>query len=540
MKLNNSSRVWVAALLLYLPVVLFYSRYFFSPLTDLGNIPTGFIQYDLFYYMSNAREYVDDSSFNIFYQNPFTSTYHNNHIYFQPHIFLLGMILKLTGGDPGIIFCVFGFVSGLVCLAITVKFFETFAGLENLPKKITLVLLCWGGGLLTIGGFLYLIYIGQSLSDSLKYAFIFDPYNGWWFLNYGRNLVFPTEAYYHAVFIGAVYALYLKRYPLYLLLVLILCFSHPFSGTSLLLISLVYFFFESFLFKNPEIPAYVLNILIVIGILHFGYYLFYLAQDPNHNILVQQWKKEWVLRWPSMILAYCIPLLFIVVGFLTTEKIKLYLFYPFNRFLLTWLVISLLLANHEIFIANEIQPLHFTRGNIYIPLFLMATPFIINFITRICNKQKLVFIILPLFIITCLSDNIFWMYSKANKVSTIAFLYKDEDTNELFNELNKPEYASSLVISNDYRAGYWVTVYTPLRSWYSHKYNTPHNTIREQQIDTFFASNKIPDQWRNIYCTIILNRNAGGINSVKEVLKNMEETYENSTYIVYKGYFSQT
>ena len=62
-----------------------------------GLVPTGFIQYDLAYYVANARQHFDEG-FRLTYGNPYAS-YGTPAIYFQPHILLLGILQKL-GLDP--------------------------------------------------------------------------------------------------------------------------------------------------------------------------------------------------------------------------------------------------------------------------------------------------------------------------------------------------------------------------------------------------------------------------------------------------------
>ena len=59
---------WLFCLALLTPVLLFYACHFCGRPN-----PTGFIQYDMPYYMANAREYFDRGGFRLFYSNPFSS-----------------------------------------------------------------------------------------------------------------------------------------------------------------------------------------------------------------------------------------------------------------------------------------------------------------------------------------------------------------------------------------------------------------------------------------------------------------------------------
>ncbi len=75
-------------------------------------------------------------------------------------------------------------------------------------KKLGLVCFFWGGGVLSLLGLAIGHFTGTPFA---KAALLFDPADGWWTLNFGRNLVLPTEAYYHGVFLLAILMLSRKR-----------------------------------------------------------------------------------------------------------------------------------------------------------------------------------------------------------------------------------------------------------------------------------------------------------------------------------------
>ena len=530
---------WLLVFFLFVPVIIFYTFHFYSPLRAQGLIPTGFIGYDMFYYMANAREYYDNESFHLFYQNPFSGVYDNKYIYFQPHIFLLGLLMKIVGDHPGLVYCLFGLLSGLICLKIIISFVDAWVVLDSAPKIMALTVLCWGGGLLSLAGILFLLCSGHPLPHAYMHSGIFDPFDGWWFLNLGRNLVYPTEAYYHAVFLGAVFSVYLKRYPLFLSLVFLLCLSHPFSGTELLLVSLCYFFIERFFVKNTDIPAYVLNWLAVIAVLHFGYYLVYLMQDPEHSVLVGQWRKNWGLGPDTIIFAYGLAGGLFIFNIRSLQRARNYFSNSFHRLLLVWFFVAFLLANHEFIINPAIQPIHFTRGYIWIPLLLMGFPSLTGLLSLLWQRRVYRYALVPLLLFVLLSDNLIWLSVHAWEISNNRYIYTDADLEKLFSELNRPEYRSSLVISNDFRISYWTTVYTPLRSWYSHDFNTPHNMVRGLDVNLFYKKGIVSENWKGRRCVIILNKQKGISQDAVTALRQMEKKYENHTYIVYMVNFHQ-
>ena len=57
--------------------------------------------------------------------------------------------------------------------------------------------------------------------------------------------------------------------------------------------------------------------------------------------------------------------------------------------------------------------------------------------------------------------------------------------------------------SEDDDVGYLLTTYTPLRSWFSHRVNTPNNMQRYGEIDRFFGSGAVTDAWRELPLLIV-------------------------------------
>ena len=535
--LEKKNMLWLWSIFLYIPVILYYAAHVYSPLIAQGMKPTMFISFDMFSYMADAREYYDSSTFHLFYQNPFTDSDNSNHIYFQPHIFLLGMLMKICGDYPGIIFSTFGFISGVVCLRLLTGFYHAWAGLDSPPKKIILIILCWGGGLLSLSGFVYHLGQGQDIAYAYKNSAVFDPFDGWWFLNFGRNLIFPTEAYYHAVFIGAVFALYAKRYILFVALVFLLSLSHPFTGTQLLLISLAYFFVEKYIIRNTGQPSYVFWSLLGIAFFHFGYYMVYLMRDPEHSILVEQWSRNWNAGFMSSVLAYCLTGALFIANINTLEKAKKYFVSPFNRFLLAWFLTSLLLESNGLFMPHPIQPSHFTRGYSWLALFLMGYPALLKLISFLWERSVHRYVTIPLLAVIFMSDNLLWMPLTARDMALNQYFYMTPELADLFTELKKEKYQSHLVVANDQKIAYWITVYTPLRSWSPHDFSTSNALGRQFDIHLLFIDGIITHKWKGRKILVLIKKYPGYDVNIKKVIALMNREYESQNSLVYSGQF---
>jgi len=70
--------------------------------------------------------------------------------------------------------------------------------------------------------------------------------------------------------------------------------------------------------------------------------------------------------------------------------------------------------------------------------------------------------------------------------------------------MNRSEQQGRVVVSEDETVGYLLTTYTPLRSWVSHRVNTPGNLQRFEEIERFFQSGVIADRWRELPLLIVL------------------------------------
>ena len=133
------------------------------------------------YYMANAREHFDNGS--VTYGNPFSPSYTTPAISSQPLTLVLGVLWKLTGADPGVVFVSIGAVAALFCVRAAVALYSEVAGLETRSAQLGVVAFVWGGGLLALAGLAASLYTGRGE------LFRFDPHQGYWFLNFGRTMI---------------------------------------------------------------------------------------------------------------------------------------------------------------------------------------------------------------------------------------------------------------------------------------------------------------------------------------------------------------
>ncbi|MGH6991399.1 MAG: hypothetical protein ACREE3_15990, partial [Stellaceae bacterium] len=192
------------------------------------------MQYDQASYMADARAFFAGGHFHFLYGLPFSPNPATPHVYFQPLLLLLGIVQHLTHADPGLVYVVAGLVFGVLCCRVFVECYDEVIGLAGPARRLGLVCFVWGGGVVIIAGIVHAAMLGAPISKHLQD--FGDGFGGWWFLNLGRNLVFPVEAFYHLVFFGGVLLVLRRRFIGALLCVVLLSMSHPFTGLQFILV----------------------------------------------------------------------------------------------------------------------------------------------------------------------------------------------------------------------------------------------------------------------------------------------------------------
>jgi len=498
---------WLAAALAISPMVMVHVFHFSFPPPGLR--PTGFVQYDQPYYMANAREPYDSGTFPV-YGLPFSPDDETPAVYFQPGLLLLGGVTHVTGLNPGFVYVTFGLICAVVMFRLALALYAAYAGPPRTgAEKLAALCLLWGGGIVVLAGLGAEIVAPTGLPVSAR-LFRFDPVEGYWLQNLGRNIFYSTESLYHALFFASVLLILGRRYGAALVVMAATAMSHPFTGVQLLLTVTAFAVVELAVRRDPPPISFVAGTFALLAA-HLTYYLWFLNwASPEHRILQEQWTLPWVLPASTIVVAYG-PLAalaatrFFVGGrgraaaMLRDERV---------RFALVWAVTSLALAKHEL-LTTPHQPLHFTRGYIWTPLALLAAPVLARIFARLLQvRHRLVGVALAaVFCGVVLLDNAVWfgkvvyLIHQGQSWTT----YVRPDLQLAYDRLSEPEMRGRLLISNDESAMYLATVYTPLRAWRSHEFNTPHPLQRRSELHQFLASGAEPASWRSRRMVALVN-----------------------------------
>jgi hypothetical protein len=527
-----------AALLLMLPAAIPYAAHAFRS-WQYGFRPSGFLVYDLAFYMAHAREHFDDGGFRLFYGLPSSPFYETPAIYFQPYTLFLGLIWRLTGWDVGLVFVLFGVAAAWLCARAAVALYRQVVGRETGAGWWGLVIFFWGGGVLALAGALQHLAGGGALRGLLSFEpfFTLDPFDGWWFLYFGRNLLFPTEALYHALFFGVIWAILRRRFALAAGLALGLVASHPFTGVELMAILLAWLALECGILRSSAIPWRFVAACVAVAALGAAYYGGILPRSAEHRSVAQQYALPWLLPAASILAAYLPAAILAAWNFRDGAAARRFLGQPVNRLLLVWFVVALALSKHEL-VMKPVQPVHFTRGYIWIPLFLMGTGALAALGRRLRSGEAGIRgrVIAAVLLVFVLADDGLWLLTFPWRDSGWKqAVFVDDVEHELYAFLSEEQNRGALVVPQARRVGSLTTVYTPLRAWWVQYGTTPYAETRADELRRFFAEGVAPPTWRTRLCLVVFVREAAPADPPAAAAgSGARRVFANERFLVYR------
>jgi len=153
------------------------------------------------------------------------------------------------------------------------------------------------------------------------------------------------------------------------------------------------------------------------------------------------------------------------------------------------------------------------------------------------RRQLGLFGLIPLYGLMLL-DNAGWCGGAGldllRNVNSVSFfpnpIYIGRSTGDVLQHLNNEVFAGGLVVSNARPLSYQVIVYTPLRAWYSQKWNTPHSEERLAELDALFRDGQVVGDWCCRKMIAIVERQKDREATVKLVALGYQLAYENADY----------
>ena len=497
---------WVLALLLFAPMWAIYVLHFLC--APEGSTGTGFLQYDQPSYMANAREHFD-GGFSPTYGLPYSPDYETPRLYFQPQTLGLGLLWALTGVDPGWLYALFGALAGVCFFRVAIALYRSLWDLSCFRDVLGLLCFIWGGGLFVAPMLLLTLGSLNFSSSGLKQLSLLGSGTDLWFLNLGRNTFYATEATYHVMSLGLILLLLRGRYGAALATAGLLSISHPFTGIQFLLILFVWSAGECYWTKTAGLPRWLPSATLGLVGLHFAYYFGVLSLSEEYVAMRQQWYINWSLSGLVGVLAYGGVGVFAALGIRREVRASGWRLSREARLLLVWAAVSLALVHHDLFM-RPIQPLHFTRGYVWTPLFLLGLPVLMTLFSRLLQLRPRPLGAALALVLTgiWLLDNAVW-FSRQIWGAARGNLYRSfqltPDQRDAFETLHDGPYRGGLLLSDSPEFDYLAMTYTPLRAWYSHPTNTPYAERRRDELEHFFEDGVEAARWREMRMIVALS-----------------------------------
>lgn len=456
-------------------------------------IPTGFLVHDMAYYSANGRVVFERGN-GLAGPNPYDPDPAAPAIYFHWLTWVLGFGISVLGLDPGWLFCGIGFLASIAVSWFTLRLVETVLPDRRFRYPL-FFLVMWGGGVLCLAQVALNLASGNSPFNEL---FAFDPSGGLWFLNWGRNLIYPTEAVYHAIVAATWLAVVCDRRAPVLLGAALLAATHPFTGLHLLLMLGAWFGALSVLRGGRSNLLMTLSLAGML-LLFLTYYFVFLPSFEQHRALQSVWTLAWILPLSAMILAHG-PIGIFAVCRVVAARFRL----PDSAwFFATCFLTSFFLAKHEWFIKPH-QPLHFTRGYLWAPLCLISLPFLQRALVWWHDRMpRLLFWLLILVAgSVAVSDNVAFVGGMW-RLGKIGYgLSADEQG--MFAEIRRRN-LTGVLLCPDSELSFLSATYTRVRPYYGHLWNTPNYPSRVEQVKAW-AQQGIKGTWFDDIDYILLNK----------------------------------
>lgn len=483
----------IFALILSLPIVGMYTWHVVG--TPPEKLATGFIQGDMPYYLANGRQYFDGDSSGLFYSNPYVYD-RQDAIYFQPHLAMFGVLAVAVPNMPGLPFALFGLICTVASFWVLIRLVADLCpGASDWQQRFLVLMVAWGGGLLSLFGTLYTLAKGFPVNP-----LYLDPHGGYWLLNLGRNFIFPTEALYHLIVLLMLWAALHGRHWRVLIAAALLAMCHPYTGIQYAIILLAWVgleltFVRSGLFRWRTAWLFTLPLIYCLG-----YYGQYLMSFETHRQLVEQWALDWSFKLINIVPAYAIVFAMLVARCSTPDKLRQCFDSPFNRLLGLAAFLSFGMANHEAFIEPH-QPLHFTRGHIWLPLCLLGLPALLQGLHKLRASRPLALAASALFAITMLCDNVVFFGMQTRKP---VGLYTDQAQTDIFRFIRDQD-DKPTVLSKNPRFAYLSATYSQARPYYGHHFNTLNCHDKRIAVEQLFNEKIIPPDLIDQSFWVLLN-----------------------------------
>lgn len=491
---------WPEILAALTPILFSFGALGTSEPLPPDSVTLGFLQYDQPSYYACAREVFENGNF-FFAGSPWSSEPESPRIYTNLTFSFFGLLWKL--GIPfRILDAGIRVVFGIAMMLLLVWLLRAV-----LPSARAILPACalalFGGGLA------WLFALGRFVTDTLfnrgvpGIAFSWESFvvrypglhadleRGYadWHQSIFRSLTYAPETFYHTLFFGCMLALVNRAWRCSLALLFLTWWAHPFTGIEAGFIFSVFTFLEGIILKR--MPRWPFLVSLAIHAIFFTYYGFLLPLNPEHASVAEQVRAFGNPMLFSMLIPAYGLLLPTALVFLCISPGRVLLRDSTSaRLMLCWLACVAILVFHDriLFFVKPMQPMHFTRGYLYVPLVFFAATAFDSLLPRLASCQSWLPMTVGLLLLAIhLPDNIFALgRQRAINGDPIGVYSRPQNCMEFYQKLDAiedPLVLQTLWVMNPWpKFDYLIPVYTHHRTLVGHWANTPHKEAKELRL----------------------------------------------------------
>ncbi len=537
--LTHRDPLWAQLLLILLAVIPFQLLHVGPVLYPEGEA-TGFILYDMPYYVANGREVFERGN-GCTYPNPYDADEDAPAIYFHWLLWGLGFGTVYLGLDPGVLFAAMGMVGSFLMAGMTWMLIRSLLP-DRRWRKTLFLFAMWGGGLLCFGKLFANIAGGQlPWEDLLAY----DTHRGLWVFSWGRNSIYPTESVYHFLAITSWYFMFHRRHGRALVMAGLLAATHPWSGLEVLAGLTAFFGVRALVLANRSAWGAAISATCML-VVFLGYNMWFLNQFEAHRAVYAIWQINWSLERITLLLAYAPIAIICLLGAFARKSPRsvsstsaVYFSEPteWQWFLMTCFACGLLLATHDRFVTHPKQPLHFTRGFVWMPLCLLALPYLQQRLisTRHWRMRPAGIAVVVLLVgswdnFVFLTASIHSFASRRWDAQTLRHAQRDV-LDWMDHHCHR-----GLLASSDEMVGYLSATYTSVNPFVGHKFNTPDRAARKARQDRWLSGTPDADLQSRIDYVLLTSRER----SQFPLGDAWETRYENEGFVLLENRKSRT
>lgn len=483
-------KVYLLGLLISLiPIAIMGFAYLTTP---PGHVFNWEIQYDQFYYASNAREMFENGN-GFAYPNPFDCRDDSPVIYSHLFPLLIGHLWKSTGLPIMSVYLPIRIIFGVLLTILVWHLASLFFPNLRMANIVFYCLMISGGGISTWLGVMAVASGKVAIAQFFHNLAFIEGMAGWWFLNIFRNFFYATEILYHFLFFLTLLLVLKRRWWLSLLCLALMLYSHPYTGFQLGLVYVGYFFL-SFVVEQHEKKKFFLfglyaSILVVIFV---AYNVLWLRSFPQHRELMNELMgvDYAVLGFRKLIICWGIWLLTGAYG--AVRYFKSLITSPEWRLVLTLLIVTFALVNHHYITPFRVQPAHFSHGYVFTPLVLITFYAYEKVIHQGHGLARLLqnSLLIGVFISITALDNLCYlprMYEMAQQPPATITGAESSVIQFLSNQKHR-----HVVATTNESIGYLVTVFTEHDAVIGYLHHTPQSELKKKLLlDLIYKGDEI-------------------------------------------------